>query len=723
MFANTIVTLGCAFLLLMAAGIAVVVAITREANRLEAQRQGERIEAAVNAQMRLGELRLERLVAAGDLPNALHQPGAEATPRATLERLSGQLMDFDGAYIGGAGETVLAWVENPSTADHPAQAIPHHLDALQQGVWSAFVAPAGTGAAALPGAARSTIVTDGGEVLILTAVELPQIASPAGAAPAPLFFVAYRHLTDALLADLAAGNRIAGIHLVSAPPADPLSRLNLRAADGTSAAWLAWSPARPGDVMLRRFLWALIAVALLFSAVFIFVVQRLSASAEQIALRERQIQHLAGQDELSLLPNRRSFDLTLDQTLAHIDENGPGLAVLLIDLDRFKAVNDTYGHTAGDELIRQVAARLSGAARIGDTVARLGGDEFGVIQTRSATPSGSKALGERILAALTEPFMLAGVEVTIGCSIGIAMALRDGTSREALLKRADTALYEAKNSGRNRYAFFESQMNRSLQLKRMVEDDLRQAIDNDQLVLHYQPQVSIDGSAIVGVEALVRWPHPVHGLIPPSEFIAIAEERGLIVPLSEWVLRRACTEARRWKGLRLAVNVSPIQFRHRDFVANVIRTIAETDFDPARLELELTEGVLIEDADAAETAMMNIRAHGVGLALDDFGTGYSSLIYLRRFAFDKIKIDRSFLEYMEATGESAILVHSMAHLGRALGLRVCAEGVETAGQRRFLQAIGCHELQGFLFSKAVPASEIDHLLSLDNPFAEVLAAA
>jgi EAL domain-containing protein (putative c-di-GMP-specific phosphodiesterase class I) len=203
----------------------------------------------------------------------------------------------------------------------------------------------------------------------------------------------------------------------------------------------------------------------------------------------------------------------------------------------------------------------------------------------------------------------------------------------------------------------------------------------------------------------------------------VAEERGLIVPLSEWVLRRACIEAARWKGVRLAVNISPIQFRHRDFVANLIRTIADTDFDPARLELELTEGVLIEDADAAETAMINIRAHGIGLALDDFGTGYSSLIYLRRFAFDKIKIDRSFLESMEATGESAILVHSMAHLGRALGLRVCAEGVETMGQRRFLQAIGCHELQGFLFSGAVPASEIDRLLGLDNPFAEVLAAA
>ncbi|RYE34985.1 MAG: EAL domain-containing protein [Hyphomicrobiales bacterium] len=726
MFASTVVTLGCAFLLLMAAGIGVVVAITREANRLEAQRQGERIEATVSAQIKLGELRLERLVAAGDLPETLQQPGSAAALQVALRRLSGQLMDFDGAYIDGTGGTLLAWVENPTTMDHSGHDGPHHIDALQRGAQNSFVAAViGDEVAPQFGAARSTIVTDGSETLMLTVIDLSRIVSfSSEKGSVPLSFVAYRHLSSALLSDLAERNRVTDIQLVTAPPADSLSKLGLRAADGKTAAWLTWSPARPGDVMLRRFLWALIAVAVLFSAIFVFVVQRLRASAEQIELRERQIQRLAGQDELSLLPNRRSFDLTLDQTLAHIqDDDGPTLAVLLIDLDRFKAVNDTYGHTAGDELIRQVAVRLSGAVQVGDTVARLGGDEFGIIQTHSTTPAGAAALGERILASLSEPFRITGAEVTIGSSIGIAMAPRDGSSREALLKLADTALYEAKNSGRNRYAFFESQMNRSMQLKRMVEDDLRHAIDNDELMLHYQPQVSVDGSTIVGVEALVRWQHPAHGMIPPSDFIAIAEERGLIVPLSEWVLRRACTEAKRWKGIRLAVNVSPIQFRHKDFVANVIRTIAETDFDPTQLELELTEGVLIEDADAAEAAMMDIRAQGVGLALDDFGTGYSSLIYLRRFAFDKIKIDRSFLEYMESTGESAILVHSMAHLGRALGLRVCAEGVETAEQHRFLQAIGCHELQGFLFSKAVPAVEIDRLLGLNNPFAEILAAA
>jgi EAL domain-containing protein (putative c-di-GMP-specific phosphodiesterase class I) len=255
-------------------------------------------------------------------------------------------------------------------------------------------------------------------------------------------------------------------------------------------------------------------------------------------------------------------------------------------------------------------------------------------------------------------------------------------------------------------------MDETIRMRKTVEDDLRRAITENELVLEYQPLFSSDGEKIVGLEALVRWPHPTKGLISPSEFIAIAEERGLIMPLGEWVLRRACEDCKRWPDIRIAVNVSPIQFRHRNYVETVVRVLEETNFDPTRLELELTEGVVVEDADAAEDAMMELRALGVHLALDDFGTGYSSLIYLRRFAFDKIKIDRSFLESMEATGESAILVHSIVHLGRALGLTVTAEGVETKEQHRFLQALGCHQLQGFLFSKPVPRAEIDRMLGI-----------
>jgi diguanylate cyclase len=282
------------------------------------------------------------------------------------------------------------------------------------------------------------------------------------------------------------------------------------------------------------------------------------------------------------------------------------------------------------------------------------------------------------------------------------------------MRLADTALYEAKSEGRNRYRVFQRRMDETIRMRKVVEDELRQAIANDELVLHYQPVFSADGETIEVLEALVRWPHPKQGMIPPTSFISMAEERGLIIPLGEWVLRRACEDAKRWPHLRIAVNVSAIQFRHRDFVASVMRALAETGFDASRLELELTEGVVVEDADAAEAAMMELRALGVNLALDDFGTGYSSLIYLRRFAFDKIKIDRSFLESMEATGESAILVHSIVHLGRALGLTVTAEGVETPEQHRFLQALGCHQLQGYLFSKPVTADEIDRMVALEQ---------
>jgi diguanylate cyclase (GGDEF)-like protein len=715
MLRSTVATLACAFLLVMVTAIGIVLAIARDANHLEAMRQRERIEAAIDSQTRLRRLRLESMAASGELRAALTAPDPLAALRATFVGLSGRFLEFDGAYLVTAAGRVVAGVEFGAEAGQAG------YDGLKH-----FTRQIPGGGASGPANRPPTftiMVMDDNEALAVLVTDLAAAPAPVMAASFGGFkIVGYRRITTAVLEDLAERYRVADIRLTGVMPDDPVSRRDVFAPDGTVKAWLTWSPERPGDALLRKFVWGLAAVGLLFSAIFAFVILRLSGAAREIALREIQIQRLAGQDELSLLPNRRTFDLRLDQELAQLSRNGSGLAILMVDLDRFKAVNDTYGHTAGDELLRQVAGRLAGMMRLGDTVARLGGDEFGIIQTLVTEPSAATALGERILESLTQPFTIFGVETSIGCSIGIALAPQDASRRETLMRLADTALYQSKNEGRNRYSFFEPRMNRSLQLKRMVEDDLRQAIANDELVLHYQPQVSIDGSAIVGVEALVRWPHPVHGMVPPTEFIGIAEERGLIVPLSEWVLRKACTEAKRWDGLRLAVNVSPIQFRHKDFVASVLRIIEETGFDPTRLELELTEGVVVEDADAAENAMMELRARGVGLALDDFGTGYSSLIYLRRFAFDKIKIDRSFLEYMETTGESAILVHSIAHLGRALGLRVCAEGVETAEQHRFLQAIGCHELQGFLFSKAVPAAEIDRMLKLDAPFAAVLAA-
>ena len=712
--------LAIAFTLVLAAILGVMTAMVRDANQLEAERQRDRVEAALATQVHLRRLRFENLQAAGVLTPVLNSVLPSTTLQWAFAQLANRFLDFDGTYLVTASGQVLAGVEQRQTgmqADYDA------LLKLRPDL------PGGSASNKLPGIGsgpvRAVLVREGTETFGIIAVDLRRpelIADPQPGSEAAAFIVGYRKVVQAQLDELGLRYRVPRLEIVTQRPADPLLRRDIPSPNGSVNAWLSWTPERPGDAMLHQFAWALGAVTALFISLFAYVFHRLRKAAQQIASREKQIHRLAGQDELSGLPNRRTFDLRLDQELAQLGRTKSGLAVLLLDLDRFKAVNDTYGHNAGDELIRQVASRLTTILRLGDTVARLGGDEFGIIQTHMAVPNASAALGQRILDALTAPFEIGGVAVTIGCSIGIAHAPQDGADRSTLLRLADTALYQAKNEGRNRYSFFEPQMNRALQLKRMVEEDLRNAIARDQLLLHFQPQVSIDGSTIVGVEALVRWPHPEHGMIPPSEFIGIAEERGLIVPLSEWVLRRACEQARQWPGIKLAVNVSPIQFRHKDFVASVIRVLEETGFDPERLELELTEGVVVEDADAAEAAMMDLRAHGVSLALDDFGTGYSSLIYLRRFAFDKIKIDRSFLEYMEATGESAILVHSVVHLGRALGLRVCAEGVETAEQHRFLQAIGCHELQGFLFSKGVPPEEIDRLLTLDRPFEQALAA-
>jgi len=478
-------------------------------------------------------------------------------------------------------------------------------------------------------------------------------------------------------------------------------------------AFLVWQSSLPSALINSQALTAIGAIALLTLAFAAGILLHVRGQLIELNRRQEQVQRLAGHDSLSGLPNRLLFGMRLDQELARIKRSDEGLAVMFLDLDRFKDVNDTYGHEAGDMLIRIVARRLSNLLRGADTLARFGGDEFAIIQTDVKDPRDAEALARRILDALTMPCEVPGGSVTIGVSIGVALSPRNGTERETLMRLADTALYQAKNGGRNRYSFFERQMDEALRLRKVVEDDLRAAILADELELHYQPQYKANGEEIVGVEALVRWPHPQHGMIPPQQFIAIAEERGLIIPLGEWVLRKACEDAKRWPGLRIAVNVSPIQFRQRDFVSSVMTIIETADIDPTRVELEVNEGVVMDDADAAEDAMMELRARGVRLALDDFGTGYSSLIYLRRFAFDKIKIDRSFLESMETTGESAILVHSVVHLGRALGLTVTAEGVETSEQHRFLQALGCHELQGYLFSKPVPADAIDRLLGIE----------
>ncbi|HSP24734.1 MAG TPA: EAL domain-containing protein [Saliniramus sp.] len=522
------------------------------------------------------------------------------------------------------------------------------------------------------------------------------------------------------MAELSAARDFA---LIEGQPAAGRASVGLRDLASGAQLNLTWEQARPGDEIKATVSSAVALPLLIGFLAFALIVVNTRRIAGDIAASQARAESLAGRDPLSGLPNRLLFGERLDQELENLRPDEDGLSLMFLDLDRFKEVNDTYGHQAGDELIKQVARRLLTVLRGADTLSRFGGDEFAIIQAGVKCDDDAQDLAKRILQALTAPFDLGGSAVNVGVSIGIALAPRDGMDRETLMRLADTALYEAKSEGRNRFSFFIERMDEAIRMRKVVGDDLREAIMNNALAVHYQPIYSAAGDRIVSLEALVRWNHPEHGMIPPAKFIPLAEQSGLVIPLGEWVLRRVCRDGHRWPGVRMAVNVSPVQFRQRDFVRDVLAIVQEAGFDPSRLELELTEGVVVEDADAAEAAIMQLRAHGFHLALDDFGSGYSSLIYLRRFAFDKIKIDRSFLESMEATGESAILVHSIVHLGRALGLTVTAEGVETKEQHRFLQALGCHELQGYLFSRPVPSAEIDELLGVAETVARKTTAA
>ncbi len=528
--------------------------------------------------------------------------------------------------------------------------------------------------------------------------------------------VAARMLDAAKIADLGRRHGLDNVRFQHQSAGDSTFAIPVTGAGETRIGHLAWDHFRPGSDMLPNLLLIVLTSVITIAIAFGVLFERLRRLGREMTKEEEKSNLLASHDHLSGLLNRRTFHERFAAELERCRRGHAGMALHMIDLDRFKDINDSLGHQAGDEVIRQVAQRISNVVRGADIVARLGGDEFAVVQVDTETTLEATALAERLREALTRPIMFGDSEMSVGASIGIALGPVGELDTEGMLKLADSALYEAKSGGRNRHRFFEHDGSSTNRMKQLVEEELRDAINNDHLELHYQPQVSADGLRILGVEALVRWRHPIRGLIPPLDFIALAEQRGLIVPLSKWVLKRACLDGRRWSGIKVAVNVSAAQFKQSGFVRDLIETVEATGFDLSRLELELTEGMIVEDEDKAERAISELREQGVSLALDDFGTGYSSLIYLRRFSFDKIKIDRSFLEAMETTGESAILLHSVVHLGRALGLSVCAEGIETQEQHRFLQAVGCHELQGYFFSRPVLASEIDDMLARAVPF-------
>ncbi len=424
---------------------------------------------------------------------------------------------------------------------------------------------------------------------------------------------------------------------------------------------------------------------------------------------EIKIEHMAHHDALTDLANRVLLNERLESALARFQGNEM-LAVHHLDLDQFKAVNDTFGHPVGDRLLKIVADRLRGLVRKTDTIARTGGDEFVIVQAPIADPSEATSLAQQIIEWMSEPYDIDGHQAMVGASIGIAVSPVDGVTPDKLLRNADLALYRAKDDGRGTFRFFESKMDEQMQTRRVLEQDLRKALSAGEFELYYQPVVSLESNEISGFEALIRWNHPEKGLVAPATFIPLAEEIGFIVPLGEWVIRQACLTAARWPDhLQVAVNISAAQFRGSGLMQVIMNALATSGLHPTRLEIEITETVLLQDKEATLAVLHQLRALGIRIAMDDFGTGYSSLTYLQCFPFDKIKIDRSFVKDIADNAGSLNIVRAVAALANGMGMAATAEGVETREQLDRITAEGCTEMQGYLFSRPLPVHEIERL--------------
>ncbi|MGI4985315.1 MAG: putative bifunctional diguanylate cyclase/phosphodiesterase, partial [Janthinobacterium lividum] len=429
---------------------------------------------------------------------------------------------------------------------------------------------------------------------------------------------------------------------------------------------------------------------------------------------QAQIAHMASHDSLTGLPNRLRFQEALARAF---QASQPGFAVLWLDLDQFKIVNDTLGHAAGDTLLAMVAARLCDCLGENDVVARLGGDEFAIFQAVSDTPLAIE-LARDVVAAITAPYQLQDMRVGIGVSVGIALAATDGHSPEELLRCADLALYRAKAEGRGTWRFYEAAMDARAQARRALQSDLRLALDRREFSLMFQPIIDLTTSRVAAVETLLRWTHHARGPVSPDTFIPLAEETGLIVPIGEWVLRRACEEAMRWpEDTRVAVNLSPVQFRDASLPGVVDAALRDSGLSAARLELEITESVFLEADETVLATLHALRQRGVSFALDDFGTGYSSLSYLRSFPFDKVKIDKSFVHASTEDGGSLAIVRAIIGMANSLGMTVIAEGVETREQLGLVRAQGCMQVQGYFFSRPLPASGIREYIGGPAPTA------
>ena len=542
-------------------------------------------------------------------------------------------------------------------------------------------------------------------------------------ADAPVL-VSLRYLDAEFLGEAAQLNNLVEARLADSPElAEDEIAAPITDSDGKPLTSLVWKPMLGGAMMIEALLlpamgmFAVVALLVLLMALRMRHLMKrdvehlsdLKRAHVELKAKEAQAYHLAYHDVLTGLPNRALFNDKADQALLRARYGEP-MAILLLDLDRFKNVNDRFGHLAGDELIREVAGRLSRVVKGADgadVVARLGGDEFAILLQGDRLAGGIEATLDGILGELRQPFEILGNQAHVGVSIGVALAPDYGTDRTELMRKADIALYCAKDEGRDCYRFFTESMDETVQLRATLEADLRAALVSGRgLSVHYQPLVDSVGRKVTGLEALLRWDHPKGGCVAPHMFVPVAEETGLISTLGDWVLKQACEVAREWPKLSIAVNLSPVQFCDEGFAERVCGIVRDAGISPHQIELEVTEGVVLDQNEIVRGALRRLRQEGFRIALDDFGTGYSSLSYLREFEVDRIKIDKSFVQNLGHTMDANAIVTAVVSLGHAMGLQVTAEGVETADQETFLRSAGCNVLQGFLFSKAVPANEL-----------------
>jgi diguanylate cyclase (GGDEF)-like protein len=544
--------------------------------------------------------------------------------------------------------------------------------------------------------------------LVALSAPRPIIRSANGAGEEQLSRLALVRCVDAaFLSSVAHAHSVSGLRVEDRMPEAERVSVELRDFRGATSAYMTWRRAAPVATAFSNALPYFGGLALALVALAAIAWRQSIASNRRLAERERQARHQAGHDALTGLHNRTAFAAALDR---HLSTEGGEACILYLDLDRFKEVNDTLGHQAGDDLLVTISERLADVVGQRAALARLGGDEFAILLPCS-DPEQGVALAREVASAVKVPLKIRGNSIAIHGSVGVACAPGHGQQGPELLRRADIALYEAKRRGRGLVVLFDPAMEHEIRNRKILETDLRAAFGTDQLFLAYHPIYATDGSRLLGVEALMRWRHPERGLIPPSDFIPIAEETGFIVELGAWLLEEVCQAGVRWPGLSVAANISPVQLRDPNFVRSVDALLDRTGLAPDRLVLEITEGVLIDHQDEAIEAISALQALGIKLALDDFGTGYSSLGYLKRYPFNKMKIDRSFIETLGQSAGDATIVHAIITLGSALGMSVIAEGVETPAQHRFLRAAGCNELQGFLFSKPLPPEGIDDLVN------------